>query len=537
MLFNEFARQVTLILRRSQRSIVGRLTVGLNTSGCGKSLRRTATTVPFAVTWDCRLSLPAPIRMTRRRRVKIQVSRGRNAPNWLGWRRGSYRQLETPHFQIVSQADDASARQVALDLEQTFWVWTQLFFPLWEGRHQVALHMKGIEPSLPVSEQLARRRARLSTRRKMRVVLLRDAQQYAHTLGGSIPGIEQSTGFYGDERQTSFFYPSNSRDSIATRRHEIVHQLFRQATRSQVAGNTPGTEADFWLIEGIAGYFESMALQGGVAVLGGWDSPRLQFARFRFLGQRDALPFSQLRRDGQLAVQQRTDLARWYAAAIAQTHALLDGNSIRSRRWVYDRLATLYQIPVEIPDATPPVDADAQLIRFLAVDDRHLVANPPRQKVHQLCLFGCQVSADGLRMLQPNADFEWIDLSRLPITTDDLLTICPQPNRLEQLSVEATKVDDSIDEWISKSRNLRELDLSWTRCDDSTVTSLAGHRNLKTLWLTGSQVTDASIETLKKLQSLQSLDVQRTKISAEGIVGLRRGLPGCQINPLKLVTQ
>ena len=470
--------------------------------------------------------------------VRIQVSRGRSAPNWLRWPRGSYRQLETPHFQIFSRAnDDDAARQVAVDLEQTFWIWTQLFFPLWEGHHQVGLHLKDIQPSLSVSAQLADRRVRLSTRRKMRVVLLRDAQQYAQTLGGSTAGIEQSTGFYGDARQTSFFYPSTSHDAAATRRHEIVHQLFREATRSRDEISTPGSDSDFWLIEGIAGYFESLTVQGGMAVLGGWDSPRLQFARFRFLGQRDRLPFSQLRLEGQLAVQKRADLARWYAAAIAQTHALMDGTSARSRRWVYGRLASLYQIQLEVPDAGLPADADANLEQFLTIDDTLVNANPPRDLISQLCLAGCQVSANGLRMLKPNSEFEWIDLSRLAVGSRELLALCPQPQRLTQLSLEATQVDDSIDAWISQSFHLQELDLSWTRCDDSTVANLAEHRNLKTLWLTGSQVTDESVKTLTQLRSLQSLDVQRTKISDSGVARLRRGLPGCKINPLTLVIQ
>ena len=135
----------------------------------------------------------------------IKSARGRSAPKWLGWRSGSYRQTETPHLQLFSHADEATTREVATDMEHVFWVWTQLFFPLWEGNHQVALHLRDIDPDQSVASSLARNPARLASRRKLRIVLLKDADDYARTLGTSTPGINQSTGFYSDQRQTSFF--------------------------------------------------------------------------------------------------------------------------------------------------------------------------------------------------------------------------------------------------------------------------------------------------------------------------------------------
>lgn len=469
--------------------------------------------------------------------VAIRSARGRSAPDWLGWRSGTYRQVETPHLQIFSHADDQTTRLVATDMERVFWVWTQLFFPLWESQPQVALHLRDVGANQSVASTLARKPARLSTRRKLRVVLLSDAADYAKTLGQSMPGIEQSTGFYSDKLRTSFFYPSDSADAVASRRHELVHQLFREATRSRLAVDSPGEQSDFWLIEGIAGYFESLHLDQFRATVGGWDSPRLQFARFRVLGGSDFITLAELRDGGQLAVQNRSDLARWYANAIAYTHLFLDGDSTRNRRWVYQLLAGLYEIPIEIPGVAAPESPERSLVEFLKIDDQVLLANPTTRPWTELCFSGCETTARGLASVVESNDCRWIDLSRQPVVVSDLTRLCPDPGRLDQLSLEATQIDDSVGDWIGKANALRELDLSWTACGDRTIAAIANHPHLQTLWLTGSKITDASVPTLAAIGTLQSLDVQRTQISAAALARLKTLRPDCKINPLQLRVQ
>ena len=464
--------------------------------------------------------------------VVIKSNRGRSAPKWLGWRSGSYRQVETPHLQIFSHADDQTTREVAADMERVFWVWTQLFYPLWEAKPQVALHLRGADDRQSIASTLAKSRARLATRRKLRIVLLKDAADYARTLGQSMPGIEQSTGFYSDERQTSFFYPSESSDAVATRRHELVHQLFREATRSGLGGESPGRDSDFWLVEGIAGYFESLQFVHNRATVGGWDSPRLQFARYRVFGRREIMPLSELGADGQTQAQRRDDLARWYSFAIAYTHQLLDGNDMAGRRWVYDQLAKLYQVNLQVPGARPPTEAELELVGFLRVDDEIVRTNPTSRVWSELCLSGCQVTEKGLQTIESANNARWIDLTSLPVSSADLKRLVPMPTALEQLSLEATGVDDSLGDWIANAKRLSELDLSQTRCGDQTIRNIAGHNRLRTLWLTGSAITDASIAVLTRLPSIESIDVQRTQITAQGLAKLKIAHPDWKINPL-----
>lgn len=473
----------------------------------------------------------------RQQSVLIKSSRGRSAPNWLGWKSGSYRQVETPHLQIFSHADDDATREVAADLERVYWVWTQIFFPLWESNAQVALQLGNVPEGEKIASALSKNPTRLTSRRKLRIVLLKDSADYARTLGQSMPGIEQSTGFYSDERQTSFFYPSTSADAVATRRHELIHQLFREATRSGLSGDSPGSKLDFWLVEGIAGYFESLQFVQNTATVGGWDSPRLQFARYRVLGGRDFIPLQELRFGGRDHVQKQADLARWYANAIAYTHVLMDGDSISDRRWIYRLLASLYQIRIEIPGADTPSAAERKLVEFLKIDDNIIQSNPTKRELTELCLSGCEVTGQTLAKLQTDEKCRWIDLSRMPITVRDIIKLCPAPSGLDQLSLEVTDIDDSISIWLQLAKNLRELDLSWTACGDETLASISDHSKLRTLWMTGSKITDASIANLINMRSLESLDVQRTQITPAGLAELKTRRPDCKINPLQLREQ
>lgn len=473
------------------------------------------------------LSLPSDVA------IETKLRRGRSAPKWLGWRSGSYNQVDTPHFQIFSRAEDEASRAVAEDLERCYWIWTQAFFPFWEGREQVALALRGLAPDADVETFLAASGGRLTVRRKLRVVLFKDAAQYVATLRESMPGIERSTGFYSDDQRIAFFYANSSGD-VATRRHELTHQLFREATRSKLGSSMPGEKSGFWLAEGIAGYTESMKLAATTATLGGWDSPRLQFARFRILSSGDSMPLSELVDDGRIAAQQRSDLARWYAHSIAQTHRLMDGADFADRVWVYKQLAEMYRVELRISPSRQPDPSTRSMDAFLRITDDHLNANPVQAPIRQLCLSGCEVTSGGLGTLPPSSGLQWLDLSRLPIENADVLRLISDPSGLTQLSLEATKITSGITPLVARCVAIEELDLSFTGIGDSTIKAIPPAAPLDTLWLTGSLVSDKAIEKIASIKSLTAVDLQRTQVTEDGILRLRQLRPDLNVNPLEL---
>ncbi len=465
---------------------------------------------------------------------EARAKRGRSTLRSVGWRAGTYDQIDTPHFVIYSHAAEAPSKRVAEDLEQCYWVWTQMFFPLWEAGPQVTSALSTMSPEQPVKDFLRQQSGRITIRRKLRVVLFRDATEYQDTLRKQTPGIERSTGFYNNDQRTTYLYVADV-DDAATRRHEMVHQLFREATRSGLGRNMPGESQGFWLIEGIAGYFESLLVADDYATVGGWDSSRLQFARHRMLLGGDRLPLGELQSDGWKAAQQRQDIARWYAHAIAQTHHLLDGGKVTARQWVYRQLAERYKIKVTLPKADIDFDQiDGAIRGFLSIDDAHIADNPPLRPLQRLCLVGCDISEQGLSLIPPSPELRLLDLTRLPVGNDAVRRLLPVPSSLEQLTLEGTRIDSGLSDWLRRASKLRELDLSGTRVDDAAIESASAAAGLATLWMTQTNVSDQAIGTIAKMPELQSVDLQRTRVTDAAIARLRAARPNLDINPLEL---
>ena len=467
--------------------------------------------------------------------VQASSKRGRLAPRWLKWSPGKYQQIDTPHFTIHSQADEVASRAFAEDLERCYWVWTQMFFPFWEASAQVSTTLAKLGDQ-DVAEFLAANSSRITIRRKLRVVLFRDAAQYKETLGPLIPGIEKSTGFYNDDQKTIFLY-SSQEDAKETRRHELVHQLFREATRSGLGNRKPAEKSEFWIIEGIAGYFESLHVGKTLATVGGWNSSRLQFARYRVLSRGDEMPIDELRADGRLAAQKRQDIARWYAHAIAQTHHFLDSGDVKQRIGLYQLLGREYQIKTGIAGGKIAPDVQRRLKGFLVTKDATINENPIDYPVADLCLARCEITPSALSKVAPSPTIRWLDLTGIPVGNEDVERLLPSPDLLEQLTLESTKIDAGLSTWLSKAKRLQELDLSWMPMGDSGIQSVSGASDLQVLWMTGTKVSDDSIDTIIAMRNLESVDLQRTGVTDAGIKKLKAARPDLSVNPIELRTQ
>ncbi len=464
-----------------------------------------------------------------------KMIRGRAAPRWLGWQAASYHQIDTPHFQIFSRAEPQFTQSVAADVERFYWVWTQLFFPFWEGQRSVQSTFEAFTGD-NVAEHLEGRPGLKSNRPRMRIVIFADSDEYQRTLARDEPAVAQSTGFYSDMRQTTFLYGGVGDDTTPTRHHELTHQMFREATFSRLGTRSPGEQSDFWLVEGIAGYMESLSFIDNLATVGGWNSERLQYARYRILVGGDSMPLSELRADGRIAAQRRSDLSRYYAHAITQTHFLLDGGVTGSRQWVFNTLADLYRIEVSFP-LTANAPEDPRLVtQFLAVNDQTIVANAKILPPTKICLAGCEVSSEGLAAIPASTSLTWLDLSRMPsLKLTDIMRLCPEPNSLTTLSLEATRLEpESLAIWLGGATSLRELDLSSTAMDDHLIEPLSQMREIDTLWLTGSHVSDKIIDVLLSLSKLRSVDLQQCAVSDDAIARLRAARPDLQLNPLQI---
>ena len=171
------------------------------------------------------------------------------------------------------------------------------------------------------------------------MVQFKNRQEYLAQLAPLEPQIAVSLGYYMHGRRTSFFYAGD--ESLrATWFHEATHQLFQESAQA-IEG--VGEKWNFWILEGIAVYMESLVPHGGYWTLGGFDADRLQYARARILSGGDYTPLSELVRLGRDDLQRHPDIRRIYTQSAGLSHFLMNGSNARFRQSLVDLLRAQYQ--------------------------------------------------------------------------------------------------------------------------------------------------------------------------------------------------
>lgn len=487
----------------------------------------------YRLLWQAHAADPAELAVRRilglplRETLATKFRPARGAPPVLRWRQRTYLQLESPHFVIFSQADRQSTLEIAGQLERFYWVWTQVFFPLWEARNRVDSAIQS-QASIGTAES------------RHQVVLFADSSRYIDALRRHVPGVERSTGYYADAQQCTFLFAGPDSDP-ATWYHELTHQLLRQATDSRLDSRAmPGENADFWLVEGIAAYMESTRFASDYGLVGGWESPRLQYARYRWLGAGDKLRLEELRQDGLATAQRRNDLPRWYAHAAAYAHLLMDSGFAGGRPAIFAELARLYRFPDLNPHTGKKIDtADAskRMFDFLNLNDEQLFAPEADLPLRQLCLGRTRVTPEGLSRIPAQSELRWLDLSFLEVTSQDVVRLVGSPQQLDQLNLERTRITDALAPWLQGAQNLTEVDFSLTRIGDVSLAAIPPTAPLTTVYLTGTEVTAAAINDLGQIGTLQQIDLQRTLVDAQELAHLEKKFPHIEFNPLQVISQ
>lgn len=465
-------------------------------------------------------------------RVSIRI--GTTAPPQLGWPPRSFVVAHTPHFRIFSTASRRQAVAMAEDLERYHAIWSQMFRELWISDAEVC---QAIASGRPLDEK----------RQRVDVALFADRAAYGKALSGDATAAEVSTGYYSPAARLTLLYAGDAADRSGadrrpaagpaadreTRYHEITHQLLQETCGDVV--DAPGLESGFWIVEGIASYMESVRFFDSFATIGGWESPRLQYARWRWLGPEAAPSLEELAGEGRELVQQREDLAAWYSTTAAYTHLLCDDPSKRSGLLRY--LRSVYRgrpEPQAISLQSPGEAWPRQLEKFLRLSDTQADPLRPGTSLGVLCLGRTELTAEWLAAVPPQPELKWLDLAHLP-ATDAIVERLLGDADLERLNLESTAVTDAAARIVSGHPSLSELDLSFTEVGDAGIEPLAGSRRIEVLWLTGSRVSDASIPLLLGLRELRALDVQRTQITPAGIARIAEARPDLRLNPLRLL--
>ena len=121
--------------------------------------------------------------------------------------------------------------------------------------------------------------------------------------------------------------------------HEATHQLFHE---SRPVAPEIGLRTNFWIIEGIAMYMESLHQEAGFHVLGGFEDVRVQNARYRLLKDGFYVPLREFSNLGMHAIQNDKRIVHLYSQAAALTHFLIHYDGGRYRDALVAYLTTVY---------------------------------------------------------------------------------------------------------------------------------------------------------------------------------------------------
>ncbi len=243
----------------------------------------------------------------RRRRSKIGK----------GWR------IETDHYRVTTDASLEAGVELAERLERFYQIWQQVF----ASYSLDTVAVKGLRQGRGVPPG-----------RSHSVYYFGTRTEYNQLLRARQPRIDMTLGIYFDQLRRSYFF-AGADQSAGTLHHEATHQLFHETRR---VARRVGRRNNFWIIEGVATYMESLTDQNGYWTLGGMTAGRVPAARQRLLDDGFYVPLAELTRLGMDSLQQQRDLGKLYSQMAGLTTFLVHYDRGRYRRGLAKYLAAVY---------------------------------------------------------------------------------------------------------------------------------------------------------------------------------------------------
>lgn len=235
----------------------------------------------------------------------------------LGW------DVETEHYTIRTNHSLEAGVALGVKLERLHRLWRDMFICYWASEADVIAMFDG-RPR-PPSRPLPRHN----------VVCFRNRDDYLRALRAGLPNIDVTVGVYVDRMRRAYFFADKQNDD-RTLYHEATHQLFHE---SRPVAPEVGWKTNFWIVEGIAMYMESLRQEDGFYVLGGFEDERLHAAQYRLLVDKFYVPLQQFCGFGMTKLQSDPRIRTLYsqAAGLANFLVAYDGGRYRDALVTYLR--------------------------------------------------------------------------------------------------------------------------------------------------------------------------------------------------------
>ncbi|MEX2112787.1 MAG: hypothetical protein WD845_06345 [Pirellulales bacterium] len=277
-----------------------------------------------------------------------------------GWR------VESTHYVVTTNHSLEEGVRLSRQLETLHAIWQQVFVAYDADEAELRRRFEGRPPR--------------AAHKPHQVTYFRSREEYNHQLRGVQPQIAITLGIYLDRQRTAYFFAGEDQDA-GTLYHEATHQLFQESR--PVAANV-GRRDNFWIIEGIACYMESLADCGGHFTLGGANAGRMPAARHRLLVDKFYVPLEELVRLGMLDLQRDERLPRIYSQSSGLADFLMHDAGGRFREPLVEYLVAVYsgkadaKTLAELSGADYPT-LDRQYAEFMSRDAPPVAARDDAQ--------------------------------------------------------------------------------------------------------------------------------------------------------------
>lgn len=235
-----------------------------------------------------------------------------------GWK------IETDHYVVTTNHGLEEGVAFAKRLETLHAIWRQVFMPFVASDTELLKQLEG--------------KAARPLPRQHEVVLFHTRDEYNDALRSAQPQIEMTLGIYFDTTRTAYFFAGEEQDP-GTLYHEAAHQLF-QEMRS--VAPLVGRQDNFWIVEGIACYMESLTEQKGYYTLGGANAGRMPAARHRLLVDKFYVPLTELVAMGRETLQRDSRIAMLYSQSAGLADFFMQSDGGRRRDALNKYLIAIY---------------------------------------------------------------------------------------------------------------------------------------------------------------------------------------------------
>ena len=271
-------------------------------------------------------------------------------------------EIDTEHYRLKTNHSLEEGVRLSRRMEHFYRAWKLLFFRFQLSDETLSKMFKGTGPS--------------GSPPRHRVLFYRSKADYVADLRPIEPNtevLELSGGYYSPATKTAYFFPLDDTmdedDAEFVRKtpyHEGTHQLFLETRPPK----QPGQTANFWIVEGIAMFMETLSVEDNFYVLGNVADPRLTTARRHKHEHGYYVPFDKLVRLNHPSFNSFPQVQRLYSQAAGMTHFLMLAEDGRYRDSVVQLLLLTYSgtdLPSSLSMLTKRsfVELDTEYDRFL----------------------------------------------------------------------------------------------------------------------------------------------------------------------------